>query len=180
MYLLANYRDAARESAERAVRGPIGWMSPFWFAYGAAVSAGAAWWWMNQFGHPAHLEAVHGDQALGTDAPGGRGRPRSDEGETAAVSHVEAKEERSADALVRPAEAPPEPSPTVEADDLTRIVGIGPRLSAALAERGVTRFTQMAAWTDREISEIDAALKLKGGISRHGWVAQARRFAKEA
>ena len=65
-------------------------------------------------------------------------------------------------------------------DDLTRLVGIGPKLSAALAERGVVRFAQLAAWTETELSEIDRALDLKGRAVRDAWVAQAKRLAAEA
>jgi predicted flap endonuclease-1-like 5' DNA nuclease len=65
-------------------------------------------------------------------------------------------------------------------DDLTRMMGIGPKLAAALAERGVTTFAQIAAWTDRELVDFDKALDLKGRATRDAWVAQARRFAAES
>jgi predicted flap endonuclease-1-like 5' DNA nuclease len=65
-------------------------------------------------------------------------------------------------------------------DDLTRLVGIGPKLAAALAERGVTRFAQLAHWTDADLAEVDKALDLKGRAVRDAWVAQAKRFAAEA
>ncbi len=63
------------------------------------------------------------------------------------------------------------------ADDLTVMSGIGPKLSAALAERGVTRFAQIAAWTANDLAEFDAALSLKGRAVREAWVAQAKRLA---
>ena len=64
-------------------------------------------------------------------------------------------------------------------DDLTRLVGIGPKLSVALAERGVTRFAQLAAWTETDLAEIDKALDLKGRAVRDAWIAQAKRLAAE-
>ena len=64
-------------------------------------------------------------------------------------------------------------------DDLTRLVGIGPKLSVALAERGVTRFAQLAVWTEADLAEIDKALDLKGRAVRDAWVAQAKRLAAE-
>jgi predicted flap endonuclease-1-like 5' DNA nuclease len=67
-----------------------------------------------------------------------------------------------------------------EPDDLTRLVGIGPKLAAALAERGVTTFAQIAAWTEQELADIDKALDLKGRAARDAWVAQAKRFAAES
>ena len=51
---------------------------------------------------------------------------------------------------------------------------------AALAERGVTRYAQIAAWTADDLAEIDRALDLKGRAVRDAWVAQAKRFASEA
>ena len=65
-------------------------------------------------------------------------------------------------------------------DDLTRLVGIGPKLAAALAERGVTTYAQIAAWTDQEVADLDKALDLKGRAARDAWVAQAKRFSAEA
>jgi len=65
-------------------------------------------------------------------------------------------------------------------DDLTQMVGIGPKLSAALAERGVTRFAHIAAWTEADLAEVDKALDLKGRAVRDAWVAQAKRFSADA
>ena len=65
-------------------------------------------------------------------------------------------------------------------DDLTRMVGIGPKLTVALAARGVTRFAQIALWTEADLAEVDKALDLKGRAVRDAWVAQAKRFATEA
>jgi predicted flap endonuclease-1-like 5' DNA nuclease len=64
-------------------------------------------------------------------------------------------------------------------DDLTRMRGIGPKLSLALAERGVTRFAQIAAWTVTDLAEFDAALDLKGRAVREAWVEQAQALASE-
>lgn len=68
---------------------------------------------------------------------------------------------------------------TVEAaaDDLTLLVGIGPKLSVSLAELGVTRFSQIAAWSADELAGIDQLLNLKGRAERDAWVAQAKRLA---
>ncbi|MGZ6027426.1 MAG: hypothetical protein ACXWKU_20620 [Caulobacteraceae bacterium] len=90
--------------------------------------------------------------------------------ETAAV--VETVAEQVAEAVeVMAEELTPEP------DDLTLLVGIGPKLAAALAERGVTRFVHLAAWTEDDLGAFDKALDLKGRAVRDAWVAQARRFA---
>ena len=85
------------------------------------------------------------------------------------------------------AEAPVEiaetAAPVVEAaaatagDDLTRLVGVGPKLAASLAELGVTTFGQIAAWTPDELASYDQLLNLKGRADRDAWIAQAKRFA---
>jgi len=63
------------------------------------------------------------------------------------------------------------------ADDLTLLVGIGPKLAASLAELGVTRFAEIAAWGPAELADFDAKLNLKGRAERDAWVAQAKRLA---
>lgn len=63
-------------------------------------------------------------------------------------------------------------------DDLSRIKGVGPKLVALLASLGVTRFDQIAAWTDADMARIDAQLgAFKGRPARDGWVEQARLLA---
>lgn len=65
-------------------------------------------------------------------------------------------------------------------DDLTRLVGVGPKLAASLAELGVTRFSQIAAWTPDELASFDQLLNLKGRAERDAWIAQAQRLAEPA
>ena len=79
----------------------------------------------------------------------------------------------------------PAPTPATEAtpasgeDDLTRLKGVGPKLVAALNERGVTRFEQIAAWDEAEIERVDATLgRFQGRIQRDDWVGQARLLAE--
>lgn len=65
-------------------------------------------------------------------------------------------------------------------DDLTRLVGVGPKLAASLADLGVTTFGQIAAWTPEDLASFDELLNLKGRADRDAWVAQAKRFATPA
>jgi len=62
-------------------------------------------------------------------------------------------------------------------DDLTLLVGIGPKLAASLADLGVTRFSEIAAWGPEQLADFDAKLSLKGRAERDAWVAQAKRLA---
>ncbi|MEO5586168.1 MAG: hypothetical protein ABIQ81_00590 [Novosphingobium sp.] len=61
-----------------------------------------------------------------------------------------------------------------EADDLRKIKGVGPKLVTLLASLGITRFSQIAAWTDADIDRIDAQLgAFAGRVRRDSWVEQA-------
>lgn len=80
---------------------------------------------------------------------------------------------------VKAGSAPAPASPhSGNADDLRRIKGVGPKLVAVLAEQGVTRFDQIAAWSDADIDRIDATLgRFAGRITRDRWVEQAKLLA---
>lgn len=77
--------------------------------------------------------------------------------------------------------AVPRPVPEAGAgDDLTRMKGVGPKVSAMLADLGITRFDQIAAWTADDIAAIDAKLgAFQGRIVRDGWTEQARFLATD-
>lgn len=60
-------------------------------------------------------------------------------------------------------------------DDLSKLKGIGPKLVTRLEELGVTRFAEIAAWSDSDVETIDAQLgRFKGRITRDQWVEQAK------
>ncbi len=65
-----------------------------------------------------------------------------------------------------------------KADNLTRIKGIGSKINGILNDLGIYHFTQIAAWTEKEIEEVDSKLKFKGRIEREKWVEQARLLAE--
>lgn len=74
--------------------------------------------------------------------------------------------------------APAAPATADAGDDLTRIKGVGPKLRVRLAELGVTRFDQIASWTDADIAKIDASLgTFAGRATRDNWVEQAKLLA---
>lgn len=63
-------------------------------------------------------------------------------------------------------------------DDLTRIKGLGPKLRDLLTSLGVTRFEQIAGWSDAEIDRIDSQLgQFAGRIRRDSWTQQAKYLA---
>lgn len=65
-----------------------------------------------------------------------------------------------------------------DSDDLTRIKGLGPKLAALLGTLGITRFAQIAGWSEADAARIDAQLgTFQGRIVRDAWVEQARYLA---
>ena len=66
-------------------------------------------------------------------------------------------------------------TPAGDGDDLTRIKGLGPKIAALLRGLGITRFDQIASWSDADIARIDPQLgTFQGRISRDNWIEQAR------
>jgi predicted flap endonuclease-1-like 5' DNA nuclease len=64
------------------------------------------------------------------------------------------------------------------ADDLMKIKGIGPKLSARLAELGVFQYAQIAEWTPAQLAAVDAQLgSFQGRPARDQWQSQARLLA---
>jgi predicted flap endonuclease-1-like 5' DNA nuclease len=79
------------------------------------------------------------------------------------------------------AEAAPSPflvAPDGPADDLGKIKGIGPKLSALLAELGVFHYRQIADWTPEQLALVDSRLgNFQGRPERDQWQSQARLLA---
>jgi predicted flap endonuclease-1-like 5' DNA nuclease len=162
----------ARQRAETALYAPLGMMSPLWIAFGAAASAGAAFWLMSRWAKPLNVEAV---MAPVSGAAMADVLPR-------APAHDDARSEAAALSTVEtsPIEPIVEALAAIEshiADDLTKLAGVGPKIAKALADRGVERFEQLAAWTQHDLAAFDAALGLRGRAVRADFVAQAQRLA---
>ncbi|HXU99172.1 MAG TPA: hypothetical protein VG166_01585 [Caulobacteraceae bacterium] len=163
--------DEAREAARKSLALPLGLASPLWLAFGAATTAGVAWWWMTRWTRAVNLEAMAGAakaQVGAIEAIVEKESEVASDAVEAAAAMLEAT------AVIEPA---PLPSAEVVADDLTALVGVGPKLAAALAERGITSFAQLADWTAEEADAFDAELSLKGRVARDAWIAQAKRLA---
>ncbi len=69
--------------------------------------------------------------------------------------------------------------PAVGEDDLTTIKGLGKVTVTKLAERGITSFAQIAAWTDADLTEVGPQINVSPGrIKREDWVGQARALSE--
>ncbi len=180
------------QDAEHALKLPVGVVSPLWLVFAGAAVTGAAFYWARAWLKPTNLEA----EAGAAPTPAAFEAAPEPASEPAPVVEPEAVVEAAAEpalevaveaaepiieeppAVVEPAVVEPAaPAVDLPADDLTRLTGVGPKLAASLAERGITRFADIAAWTADDIVQIDKDLKLLGRIDREAWVAQARRLA---
>jgi predicted flap endonuclease-1-like 5' DNA nuclease len=187
-------------SAEKALRLPVGLTSPLWFMIGSAAMMGAAVFWATRWVKPV----VADPQIRSLPAPEPEVQAAMEKALSVAEATadlivetvVESVEALTPDAglevvidpvvgepvLVATSEAVEAPAveplaaADLPADDLTVLTGIGPKLCAALAERGVTRFAQIAAWTEEEIAVLDKEMKLMGRIARDSWVDQAKKL----
>ncbi|HSQ39672.1 MAG TPA: 50S ribosomal protein L21 [Anaerolineales bacterium] len=70
-----------------------------------------------------------------------------------------------------------QPEVQIEADDLVKIEGIGPKVAQALTAAGITTFAQLAESSVEDIQKIvtEAGLKM---MSPEGWIDQAKLAAK--
>jgi len=193
---------------EKALTLPVGMASPLWLMFAGAAAAGAAMFWARAWFKPTNLEAVlaplpepdpeiadpiieavEDAVMLAVEA--------TDAVVEVAAEMIEATTEATADLVedaIEVVEAVAEPlietapeaveavveTAEVVADDLTKLTGIGPKLAGLLAERGVTRFADIAAWTADDVATFDRTMKLMGRIDREAWIAQARRYAEAA
>ncbi|GAA4223727.1 putative flap endonuclease-1-like 5' DNA nuclease [Sagittula marina] len=70
-------------------------------------------------------------------------------------------------------------APKGEMDDLTVITGVGPKLAETLNAAGIYHLSQIAAWSEDNVTWIDANIAgVRGRASKNGWVAQASELLK--
>jgi predicted flap endonuclease-1-like 5' DNA nuclease len=66
---------------------------------------------------------------------------------------------------------------TGKADNLRRLIGIGPVNERLLKGLGVTTYAQIAAWTDADVKRVEEVLNFDGRIAREKWIEQAKLLA---
>lgn len=98
-------------------------------------------------------------------------RPGARGAKGAKAAAAEAKPAAPTALFTRPKGAP---------DDLTRINGVGEVLVEKLHAIGITKFDQIAGFSDDEIVKVDEVLDFKGRIEREDWIGQARGLIAEA
>ena len=63
---------------------------------------------------------------------------------------------------------------TPEADDVSLIDGVGPKITTQLAGEGIVALSQIAAMTPVALAALDTKLGLKGRTAREEWIVQAK------
>jgi predicted flap endonuclease-1-like 5' DNA nuclease len=88
----------------------------------------------------------------------------------------------AASALAAPSTAATSVAPvnTIISDRLHRILGINGEAERLLLANGVTRFSQIAAWTQADVDRFDHLLGKPGRIGRENWVEQAKVLVRGA
>jgi predicted flap endonuclease-1-like 5' DNA nuclease len=138
--------------------------------------------------------AVAGD-AMGTEPVRVTGQPQPVERDPVIAEPVKVVAAPDAQARPSPAKAPPS-RPNVsdgqqkkatrkvavtsgkQPDNLKEIKGVGPKLEETLHEQGITRFAQIAAWTEADIDHFAEIIGRMGSrIRADDWVGQAKLLA---
>jgi predicted flap endonuclease-1-like 5' DNA nuclease len=136
------------------------WIAANWIVLGAgALALLLALWLLFRRRKPRAVSRDYSDVLSEGAAPAARNSALIDAPPAAAVAPIVA--------------VTPSGSPDDAGDDLTRIKSVGPKLSAALRALGVTRYAQIAAWSEADLAVIDAQLgAFAGRAVRDNWIEQ--------
>ena len=97
----------------------------------------------------------------------------------AAVTAPEVSDADAETSQAEEADASSEKAAGDDGDDLTAIKGLGPKAAEKLNEAGVTRLSDIAAWSEADIETYDELINARGRIARDDWVGQAKALSKD-
>jgi len=127
-----------------------------------AAAAGAAAWAKRKGAEDAALEEEYSRHEVQPDAAAVEIVPRA---ATVDVAAIPVGDESGRD----------------DGDDLTSLKGIGAVSEERLAGIGVTRFAQIASWSDEDLESVAVRIKVSAErIRREDWVGQARAATESA
>jgi large subunit ribosomal protein L21 len=129
-------------------------------------------------GHRQHFTLLRVTEIL-TDGKTPTARKKAEPKTEASKPKKTAKPE-TPPAKAEAAATPAARAPKGAADDLKKIGGVGPALEKKLNAAGITRYEQIANFTEKDIQRLDAELNFKGRIERDDWVGQAKTLAAAA
>jgi len=96
-----------------------------------------------------------------------------------AAAKSSAAKPAAAKAAPKVAAAKPTAAPKTagKADNLRRLIGIGPVNDKLLKGLGVTTYAQIAGWSAADVKRIEDTLNFDGRIAREKWIEQAKLLA---
>lgn len=129
------------------------------------------------------------EQAKADKAAADKAKAEQAKAEQAEADAIAARENETQQAVQEAASQEAAPAPDVSnlkfldapdgsPDDLKKISGVGPVLEEKLNEMGIYHFRQIAAFTQQDIDNVNAAMDFPGRIERDEWIAQADELAK--
>jgi len=83
-------------------------------------------------------------------------------------------------ATVATAASPAVPANTIISDRLHRILGVNAEAERILIANGITRFSQIAGWSQADVDRFDLLLGKPGRIGRENWIEQAKVLVRSA
>jgi predicted flap endonuclease-1-like 5' DNA nuclease len=144
-----------------------------WVIVGFLLGVAVGWWIWYQAEAPAVVEPA-AMLRLRADLDAASKALARTESDLAAANNARRALEASLAAAGKPVKQLFYDQPNGNADDLTAIKGIGPRLATLLNDIGIFHIDQIAGWTADDVVEVDARLgAFKGRIVRDLWVEQA-------
>jgi len=120
-------------------------------------------------------KAVEAKPALARAAQAKRETERAEESDSQTLDAGESETSGSIPPEADAAQANGAAAPPSGPEDVRRIADIGTRFEAALRKQGITRISQIAAWSDADVRQVAKALKIpKSRIVKGRWIEAAR------
>ena len=121
------------------------------------------------------IVSINGVTAPAPSKDSAKAKPAKSDSSGKTKSDSKESSENSSAAVAAAAEAPKFlDAPNGEADDLKKILGIGPVLEEKLNEMGIFHYSQIAEFSDADVVNINTHLNFPGRIERDEWIPQAK------
>jgi small subunit ribosomal protein S2 len=120
----------------------------------------------------------------------GRGAARGGADIGASVEPIAEPLEEPSEIAAKEGEAAPEANgattgltalaePEGDADDLTKLTGVGKAMASKLNAQGIYHFSQLAALPPESLEDLDLAIEARGKAKNSGWIEEAKKLMGE-
>ena len=111
-------------------------------------------------------------------APKAEEAPKKEAAPKAEAKKPAAKKAEAEKPAAKKSAAPKKAAAPAEADDLTKMKGLGKVFAGKLEAEGITTFAQVAKLKKAEIEALEEKIGASGKFESNDWVAQAKELAK--